>query len=149
MLGNFNYSLDDKGRLVIPSKIRHQLDGELFLSLGFENTIDIRTKEQFDDWSLMLNNMSQLNKNSRNLSRAILGNTHTVKLDASGRINIPIHLQKRTPIKHEVVVVGLGNKIEIWDSKNWDTFMDQTGSGLLEEVAEEIDNSQQKLQGIK
>jgi MraZ protein len=48
MIGNFTYSIDNKGRLMMPSKLRHQLGGELFLSLGFEKTIELRTKEDFD-----------------------------------------------------------------------------------------------------
>ena len=139
MLGNFIFTLDNKGRLTIPSKMRQQLVGDLYLSLGFEKTIELRTSNQFNDWKNVLLTKSSTNAHARQMQRAILGNTYLIKMDDKGRINIPIHLMKNTPIKDNVVVVGMFERIEIWDSKAWDDFMSKVGTGLLEEAAETLD----------
>jgi len=126
----------------MPSKLRHQLGGELFLSLGFEKTIELRTKEDFDQWKDSLLKSPTTNIHTRNMQRAVLGNTYEVLMDKQGRINIPVHLLRNTPIKKDVVVVGMFNRIEIWDQKAWDKFMTEVGSGLLEQAAAELDKKE-------
>lgn len=138
MIGNFKCSLDDKGRIMIPTKLRFHFTNVVYLSLGFEKTLEVRTKKQFEQWEKMLLEGSILNKEHRNLQRAILGNTYELCLDGKGRLQLPIHILNDSTIKKDVVVVGLSNRVEIWDQTQWDNFMKNVGQGLIEGSAEKI-----------
>lgn len=144
MIGNYTNKLDDKGRLTIPTKFRDKLKSSIVISYGFDNTLEIRTVNSFDEWSNSLIAKGNLSKNARELQRLILGNSFEVDLDKNGRILLPKQLMELSKIKKEVSLIGVGNKIEIHPSKQWTELTSNVEkmTKSLEELAEELSKAE-------
>jgi MraZ protein len=117
MIGNFKYSVDDKGRITIPSKLRNELGDTLYVTKDFDNVLSLRTRNQFDELQNTLLAQSAFSKDVRNLQRTIIGNTFELQPDKQGRILLPKNLMDDTGIENEVVIVASGNRIEIFSTK--------------------------------
>jgi MraZ protein len=117
MIGNFKYSVDDKGRITIPSKLRNELGDTLYVTKDFDNVLSLRTRSQFDELQNTLLAQSAFSKDVRNLQRTIIGNTFELTPDKQGRILLPKNLMDDSGIKNEVVIVASGNRIEIFSTK--------------------------------
>ena len=120
-LGEYQHTMDSKGRVVIPSKFRRELQQGCVVTKGQDNCLQILTKKS---WSLLSERMADLpvtEKSSRQLRRAIFSGAVDSKLDSAGRIQIPENLRDYSsiPINGDVTVTGTGNTIEIWSSKVW------------------------------
>ncbi len=139
LTGNYQYNLDDKGRLTIPSKLREQLGNAVVVSLNFDNTLALRRKVDFETFKQALLNKNQMKSNVRIVTRTILGNSFELDFDSQGRILIPEILIKTIQLKKNVQIIGVGDKLEIISLENWNTFMKKTGTGILEKAAEDID----------
>ncbi len=139
LTGNYQYNLDDKGRLTIPSKLREQLGNAVVVSLNFDNTLALRRKVDFETFKQTLLNKNQMKSNVRIVTRTILGNSFELEFDSQGRILIPEVLVKTIQLKKNVQIIGVGDKLEIISLENWNTFMKKTGTGILEKAAEDID----------
>ncbi len=139
LTGNYQYNLDDKGRLTIPSKLREQLGNAVVVSLNFDNTLALRRKVDFETFKQTLLNKNQMKSNVRIVTRTILGNSFELDFDSQGRILIPEILIKTIQLKKNVQIIGVGDKLEIISLENWNTFMKKTGTGILEKAAEDID----------
>ncbi len=118
-LGEYQHTMDSKGRVVIPSKFRRELQQGCVVTKGQDNCLQILTKKS---WSLLSERMADLpvtEKSSRQLRRAIFSGAVDSKLDSAGRIQIPENLRDYSgiPINGDVTVTGTGNTIEIWSSK--------------------------------
>lgn len=113
LLGQFEHKIDDKGRLNIPSQFRKKLDDNVIVSKGFDGCLVLRSYNHFLEWQNSILSQSEHSKDVRILQRQILSNSSEVKFDSVGRINISKKLLDLADIKKDVIVVGLGNKIEI------------------------------------
>ncbi len=120
MIGNYKNKIDDKGRMTIPAKLRDELGIDIVVSLGFDSTLEMRTAEEFKAWSDSLINKGNLNINARKLQRMVLGNSFELSVDKSGRVNMPNDLLSLLKIDKEVVLVGVGNKVEIHPAEAWE-----------------------------
>ncbi len=140
MIGNYKNKLDEKGRITIPSKFRDELGAEIVISYGFDNTLELRTAKAFKEWIDTLSAKGNLNKNARQLSRLILGNSFDLTVDKSGRINVPNDLLEKANILKEVSLVGIGDKIEIHASEQWDSINNDADNlaASMEELAEAL-----------
>ncbi len=142
MIGNYKNKLDDKGRLTIPSKFRNELGELIVISYGFDNTLEIRTKKAFEEWSDSLIAKGNLSKNARALQRMILGNSFELALDKAGRANVPNNLLEMAKIEKEVALVGIGDKIEVHSASQWDSINNDADNLAMsmEELAEALAN---------
>ncbi len=140
MIGNYSNKLDDKGRLTIPAKFREELGKVVVISIGFDNTLEIRTSKSFEKWKESLTSKGNLSKNARNLSRAILGNSFELTLDKAGRALLPKQLIDLIKLTKDVTLIGVGDKVEVHSTKQWDdlTSDTETMTKSLEEMAEEL-----------
>lgn len=140
MIGNYKNKLDDKGRLTIPSKFRNELGEVVIISYGFDNTLEIRTKKAFEQWSNSLVAKGNLNKKARELQRIVLGNSFDLSLDKAGRINVPKELMQLAGIEKEVSIVGIGDKIEVHSASAWDKTMSNAEelAASMEELAQAL-----------
>ncbi|MCR8613123.1 MAG: division/cell wall cluster transcriptional repressor MraZ [Mycoplasma sp.] len=121
MFGNYQRNIDNKGRLLLPAELRNSLGKRVFVSFG-NNTLDVFTVEAFESLKKRLLSASALNKNLRDYKRIFFGNTFEIEVDKSGRINIQDASLKFAGIKKEVVILGLGDKIELWAKERYDEF---------------------------
>ncbi len=139
MIGNYKNKLDQKGRIMIPAKWREILEEKIILSLGFDSTLEIRNPDDFNIWVELLEKNNTLNKDTRIILRAILGNSFELNVDTQGRINLPQTLINSAHLEEDVVLVGVNDKIEIHSLESWNIFMETTAKGILEEAATNLD----------
>jgi MraZ protein len=120
-LGQYQHSLDLKGRLTIPSRFRELLvtDGA-YITQGFDNNLMLLTETFFSQVSDRVRRMSLTEPNARLLKRLIFSSAERVEVDKAGRILIPDFLRKAAGLDGEAVVVGAGDYIEVWNPAKWE-----------------------------
>lgn len=120
-LGTYEHSLDSKNRLTLPSKLLTKLPKDLVISFGVDRCIELRTHNEYEQFCESLFQHGSFNKKAREIQRFINANSFEITIDSSNRILIPNVLLELTNIKKDVVVIGVGNKIEIWDKSTYQT----------------------------
>ena len=119
-MGTYQNNVDPKGRVSIPVKYREALGERFFVTKGFDSCIDIYTVEEWEKFAEKLHKLSVTKRDMRDFVRFIFGNATEVELDKQGRILLPAMLRETVGIEKEVIVMGVGNKVEIWDKVAWD-----------------------------
>lgn len=124
--GEYSHALDEKGRIRIPSKLKSGLT-EYVATKGVNNCIYIFNKSYFETEFLeSINRISAYSLTGQNAVRAILSSTFEIEEDNQGRFVIPVSLKEFAGISKNVVSVGVGNRIEIWDDKTWKEYNSKT-----------------------
>ncbi len=135
MIGNHKVSIDEKGRMTIPTKFRDELGKEVVVSFEFEGLLVIRSKNEWKKWEELILSKGTLNKNARILQRKILGNSGEAIIDSKGRILLPKTLVEVSNLESNVQVVGVGNKLEIVSETTWKEMLEEEESNLSIEDA--------------
>lgn len=124
--GEYSHSLDEKGRIRIPSKLKMSLS-EYVATKGINNCIYIFNKAYFETEFLnSINRISAYSLTGQNAVRAILSSTFEIEEDNQGRFIIPSSLKEFAGITKNVVSVGVGTRIEIWDEQTWKEYSEKT-----------------------
>lgn len=119
-LGEFSHSLDDRGRLSLPKKIREELESvEIVLTRGFEACIFGYQKNTWLDETKKQLEIPVFEERGRNLRRFTFSGAVPAEIDKLGRVLVPGNLKEYAGIKNEVTVIGAGDHFEIWDSNKW------------------------------
>ncbi|AHB36594.1 division/cell wall cluster transcriptional repressor MraZ [Spiroplasma apis] len=138
LLGTFEHNLDDKLRLTIPSKLRNKLGDLIFVSKGIENCLEVRTPENFKKLLSDLGQKSSFNSSTRKIERLILSNSDEISIDNAGRIKIPTNLLDKVNISKQVYILGLGDRVEIWDKFVYEKMIEETDELEIYEAAEQL-----------
>jgi len=136
-IGEYTHNLDSKGRVAIPAKFRQKLTGGAIITRGLDHCLFVFTNK---DWEILAQKLIALplaQANSRAFVRLMLAGAVDVELDKQGRILIPDYLREYAGLKKQVVVAGLYNRIEVWDSESWKQYKTKTESAS-EEIAEKL-----------
>lgn len=117
-MGEYNHTIDAKGRLIIPAKFRDQLGEAFVITKGNDGCLSIYTNEA---WENFLEKITKLpgNKNSREFVRYFVSSAEVVEADKQGRVLIPANLREHAGLDKDVVLAGVIDKIEIWDKERW------------------------------
>lgn len=137
-LGTYNHNIDSKNRLSLPTKFVNKLGKSIIISKGYDCCLEIRTIEEFQKFSNKLMSLAQNKKNSRIVIRQLLANAADIEIDKAKRILIPSILLKEANISKDVTLIGVGNKIEIWDKAKYDEFKKNTDE-VFSEIAENLE----------
>ena len=140
-LGTYEHSIDSKNRLSLPSRIVSKINEDVVVSKGFDGCLELRTLSAFEVYSEKLMQLSQNKKDSRIVIRQLLANAIDLSLDSAKRILIPNSLLAESNITKDVVIIGLGNKLEIWDKGTYQKFKQETDVTCAE-IAEKIDKEE-------
>jgi MraZ protein len=121
--GTYDHSLDAKNRLTMPAKFRGQLGDKVVLARGTADCVTVWTPAQFDEYvAAALADEHPLSPRADQINRYFQANSHEVDIDSAGRVALPPRLASTAGIKKEVVVTGVGTRLEIWDRKAWDEY---------------------------
>lgn len=121
-IGEYHYNLDDKGRLAVPVKLRTNLTKNAVVTRGIDYCLFLYPKKE---WAQLADRLSHLPINqtkTRACARLMLGGAMDVQLDNLGRINLPDYLQRFAQLKKKVVIIGVYNRLEIWDKEKWEEY---------------------------
>ena len=143
--GQFQTTMDDKGRFALPAKLRGvtdtdgkpYLEGDLILTKGLEGCLTLYPGSEWQDIQKRLSSLSFTQKDYRFFSRRFYSSAAAVSPDRSGRILVPSHLIEEAGLKKELLVIGVNNWIEIWNPERFEYYLQQY-SGSYEEVAERL-----------
>lgn len=137
LMGEYHHSIDEKGRIIIPSKFRDNLGEKFIVTRGLENCLFLYPEHS---WNKIVDKLSTLpftKKDARNFSRFFLSGATVVEFDKQGRINIATPLISYANLKKECVVVGVGDRLEIWSENDWNSFFD-SNKDSMSEIAENL-----------
>ena len=120
-MGEYHQKIDDKGRLTIPSKLRDDLGKDFILTRGLDGCLFFYPK---DIWNKIVSSYEKLPniKESRNFMRFFLSGANVQDFDKQGRINISNVLKSHSGLKKDCVIIGVGERLEIWAAEKWEQF---------------------------
>ena len=124
-LGQYQHTLDEKGRLTIPARFRELLDGGAYVTQGLDQCLVVMTSTSFAATMSDLSAMNMADPNARLLRRVILANAYPIEVDKSGRMLIPQQLREFAGLKAEAIVAGQGDYFEVWSPATWNDQMKQ------------------------
>lgn len=137
LMGEYHHNIDDKGRLTIPSKFRDDLGEKFVITRGLENCLFAYSLEDFQKIVAELQKIPFTKKDARQFMRFFLSGATTVEFDKQGRINISSPLISYAELKKECIIIGTGDRLEIWSSNNWNDFFDSTKDNMSD-IAENL-----------
>jgi MraZ protein len=136
-IGEFAHNLDSKGRVAVPVKFRNKLGAGAIITRGLDHCLFVLGNKEWEVLAQKLINLPLAQANSRAFVRLMLAGAMDVELDKQGRILVPDYLREYAGLKKQVVVAGLYNRIEIWDSQSWKQYKTKTESAS-DEIAEKL-----------
>jgi len=125
-IGEYNYKLDQKKRLSIPTKFRLGLGKKAIITKGLDNCLWIYTTKEWERLAKKLSELPLVQSDARGFVRIMLAGAMEVTLDKLGRILVPDYLKKYAALSKEVVVAGLYNRVEVWEEKKWNLYKQRT-----------------------
>lgn len=134
-MGEYNHTVDTKGRLIVPSKFRELPGDEFVVTKGLDGCLFVYSG---DEWKLMetkFREVSQFSKEARKFARFFFAGAATCEVDKQGRVLLPANLREFAGIEKEVVLAGVVNHIEIWNKDRW---QDTNEYDDVEEIAEHM-----------
>lgn len=134
--GTFDFTLDAKNRLTIPSKHRAAFADGVVLAAGLERCVGLWRPEDYEGWTeSVLQGRNPLSPEYRQLSRHFTANSVTTELDGAGRVMVPPRLKDYAQLDREVALVGAGSSLEIWDRTTWDAYNGDVVANVAEIAA--------------
>lgn len=124
-LGEHRHTLDMKGRVILPSVFREQLQEGLVMTVGLDNCL---TVYPVDEWERVIRNLRALratDRRERMFARMMTSSAHFGDLDRQGRVTIPPRLRTYASLSKDVTVVGADARLELWDTERWEQYRDQ------------------------
>ena len=136
-LGEFQHNLDYKGRVSVPKKFRRQLTKGSILTKGLDRCLFLYTKNSWEKLANRIKELPVTGKDARAFGRYLFTGATEIDFDQLGRIAIPEYLRTYAGLKKETTIVGVLERIEIWDKKRWER-MRKTIEATGEEIAEKL-----------
>ncbi|HAW60224.1 MAG TPA: cell division/cell wall cluster transcriptional repressor MraZ [Actinobacteria bacterium] len=136
-VGEFQHTLDGKGRLILPSKFRDALADGLVITKGMEGCLFIFPKSEWPQLEDKVRSLPLTKKDARKFSRFFFAGATEEVLSKQGRVLIPENLRKYAGLEKDIVVIGVSNRLEIWDKERWAAYSKEAGESY-ENVAEEL-----------
>ncbi len=125
-IGEYSHNLDEKGRLSVPKKFRQELESGAVVTRGFDGCLFLFTKKEWEKLADKLATYSFAHANTRAFSRLMLAGAMDVEVDKQGRIMVPEYLRSYAGMGKTLVVAGLYNRLELWDSAKWNEYKKRT-----------------------
>ena len=136
-MGEYNHTVDEKGRLIIPVKFRDELGSEFVVTKGLDGCL---FAYDLTEWRVLEEKLRALpltNKDARAFARFMLAGAASVEIDKQGRILLPQDLRNFAGLEKDVVLIGVASRIEIWNKEKWE---DASYDADAEELAEKMEN---------
>ena len=139
LMGEYHHSIDDKGRLIIPAKFREELGEKFIVTRGIDNCLFVYSESS---WIKIVNKLESLpftKKDARAFVRFFLSGATGAEFDKQGRINLTSPLISYANIDKECIIIGTGDRLEIWSEKSWNEFFN-SAKDTMSDIAENLFN---------
>lgn len=122
LIGEYRHSIDSKKRLSLPAKFRKEIGREVVMTHGLDNCIFVYPKKEWAKISEELSKLGVGQADKRSFNRFILGGAVETPVDSLGRVLVPDFLKEFAGLKDKVALVGVHNRVEIWEDSKWQTY---------------------------
>lgn len=136
-MGEYRHSIDDKGRIIIPSRFRDELGADFVITRGLDNCLFAYPMNEWKALEQKLKSLPFTKADARSFTRFFFSGASECELDKQGRVNIPNHLLQFADIQKECVIIGVSNRVEIWSEQAWDGYFENS-KGSFEEISEKL-----------
>ena len=136
-IGEYHHSIDDKGRLIIPSKFREELGNNFIITRGIENCLFVYSLDSWNEIVRKIESLPFTKKGARTFTRFFLSGASEAEFDKQGRINITSPLISYAKITKECIVIGTGDRLEIWSEELWNEFC-TSAKDSMSDIAENL-----------
>ncbi len=136
-IGEYQHSIDPKKRLALPSKFRAELGTRVVITRGLDGALIIYPMKVWEELAAKLGQLPIGETGKRGFTRIMLAGASDVELDAQGRVLLPEYLKEAASLNKDVTVVGLYNRLEVWDSRAWKQYKHQAEKNT-EKIANEL-----------
>jgi MraZ protein len=136
-LGEYQHTLDAKGRVSLPSKFRAQMTGKLVVAKGFDKCLYVYPADAYESFVSGLLGREDFDPRIRQLRRLFTAGAVEAELDSAGRVSLPPKLREHAGLSKDVAITGNGNRIEIWDAESWSAYEGETELNA-EDLAREL-----------
>ncbi|MBW7456696.1 division/cell wall cluster transcriptional repressor MraZ [Paenibacillus sepulcri] len=136
-MGEFQHSIDDKGRIIIPVKFREGLGEQFIITRGLDNCLFVYPMSEWGVLEQKLKSLPLMKSDARAFSRFFFSGATECELDKQGRVNVPNTLCEYAKFNKECVVIGVSNRVEIWSKSIWEGYFQQSEESF-NEIAEKL-----------
>ena len=143
-IGEYHHTIDDKGRIIIPAKFRDELGSSFIVTRGIEACLFVYPNGNWDKICEKLNSLPFTRKDARVFNRFFMSGATNVELDKQGRINISAPLVSYANLTKECVVIGTGDRLEIWSQDDWNSFFN-SNKDSMSDIADNLFNESVSL----
>lgn len=136
-MGEYQHSIDMKGRLIVPSKFREQLEEGFILTRGLDNCL---FGYPLDEWQKLEEKLKALpvtKRDARAFTRFFFSGASEASLDKQGRVNIPANLREFAKIEKDCMIIGVSSRIEIWSAELWEAYYEEAEESF-NDIAENL-----------
>ena len=137
LIGEYDHSLDSKGRLIMPAKLREDMGEKFIITTGLDGCLFGFSMEEWKKFEDKLKTLPITNKNARNFVRFFLSGATECELDKQGRFLIVGKLRENAKLEKDVTIIGTGTRIEIWNKETWEKCDKEISA---DEIAENMAN---------
>ena len=138
-IGQYQHSIDAKGRVSIPAKFRDALGESFVITQGLDNCLFVYPMNEWQALEDKLKKLSFTKAKARAFSRLFFSGADGVEPDKLGRALVAAHLRKFAGLDKEVIIIGVGNRLEIWDSAHWSGYSEEAAADY-EALAEDLND---------
>jgi MraZ protein len=143
-IGEYHHTIDEKGRIIIPVKFREELGNNFIITRGIENCLFVYSTENWARITDKLNSLPFTKKDARTFNRFFMSGATDVELDKQGRVNISKPLIDYANLLKDCVIIGTGDRLEVWSQESWESFFDSTKDSMSD-IAENLFNESVNL----
>ena len=138
LLGEYEHTLDEKGRLTLPSRLRPYFEGGIVITKGVDRCLFAFPPEEWATFKANIKANADLSAKGRQLSRMFFSMAFEATLDRQGRVLIPTKLAGYAGLSRDITVAGVDDRLEIWDTEEWNRYVagaDESFADIIEEFA--------------
>lgn len=136
-IGEYEHTVDVKGRIIMPSKLRENIGEKFIITKGLDKCLFAYSKSEWTNFEEKLKTLPLTNKNARDFVRFFLSGAVECDIDKQGRFLVPANLRTYANIEKEIVIIGVGTRLEIWNKESWTNYSSEENISA-DEIAENM-----------
>lgn len=137
LLGEYEHSIDTKGRIAMPAKLREGLGVKFIITKGLDGCLFVYSMDEWQRVEQKLASLPMSRKTARDFTRFLFGGACEAECDKQGRVLLPANLRRYAALERDVVIVGVGSRAEIWDAAKWQQYNEESAEDV-NELAEQL-----------
>ncbi|ULO08869.1 division/cell wall cluster transcriptional repressor MraZ [Paenibacillus sp. 19GGS1-52] len=136
-MGEYQHSIDDKGRIIIPAKFRELLGTSFVATRGLDSCLFVYPMDEWEIMEQKLKKLSLMKSDARAFSRFFFSGATECMWDKQGRVNLPSNLRQYAKLDKDCIILGVSNRVEIWNKELWEQYFEQSEESF-NEIAEKL-----------